>query len=159
MPVPSVADRETGTLALRAPDLDASAVSTRRTPAKTHTSFAEPFRASWGFELLATKRNSKVRKMVTSDLHLPRANYSPENGNGHDVKPTTQELNRRAVAIVAELSDLDRENALYVLRYAGILTGEYIDEAKSRATIRMVAAGLSGFVVGAGIAVGFLRLI
>jgi hypothetical protein len=97
--------------------------------------------------------------MVSINLHLPRANYSPENGNGHDEKPTTQELNRRAVVIVAELSDLDRENALYVLRYAGNLTGEYIDEAKSRATIRMVAAGLSGFVVGAGIAVGFLRLI
>ena len=97
--------------------------------------------------------------MVTSDLHLPRANDSPENGNGHDEKPTTQELNRRAVAIVAELSDLDRENALYVLRYAGILTGEYIDEAKSRATIRMVAAGLSGVAVGAAIAVSFLRLI
>jgi len=135
VPVPSVADFETG--------------SKHR--------LLRPFRAgaSRGFELLATKRNRKVRKMVSSNLHLPRANYSPENGNGHDEKPTTQELNRRAILIVAELSDLDRENALYVLRYAGILT----DEAKSRATIRMVAAGLSGFVVGAGIAVGFLRLI
>ena len=69
------------------------------------TSFAEPFRASREFQLLATKRSRQVRKMVTSDLHLPRANYSPENGNGHDGKPTTQELNRRAVAIVAELSN------------------------------------------------------
>ncbi len=30
--------------------------------------------------------------MVTSDLHLPRANYSPENGNGHEVMATYSDL-------------------------------------------------------------------
>jgi hypothetical protein len=75
-------------------------------------------------------------------------------------EPTYQELRLKAIEIAAELEILDKADALLVLRYAKLLTTDYIgEEPTGRATIGIAVAGISGAIVGSVLTLGLLHIL